>query len=135
MTVVLNQLMFYALGTGLTTSLFALASGLTWIALPKTYISPAIFYVGTKMHVNSLLITLNARRVMQQHLFEAPLSTIGLPGSSTLPPSGIRVDQSTTRRTDRTTSSGPLTFKPMGTTLTTDDITDDIEMHKSSDRL
>jgi hypothetical protein len=101
MTVVLNRLIFYALGTGLATSILALVSGIIWIVLPNTFISGAIIYVGTKMHVNSLLISLNSRRMMSRQLASGPVTIIGLSGSS----GGIHVDQSTTHRTDRTSVS------------------------------
>jgi hypothetical protein len=133
MTVVLNRLIFYALGTGLATSILALVSGIIWIVRPNTFISGAIIYVGTKMHVNSLLISLNSRRMMSRQLASGPVTIIGLSGSS----GGIRVDQSTTHRTDRTPDGHePLTFKPANTTYTTAGmIHDDMELQKAVDPL
>jgi hypothetical protein len=125
MTTVLNRLIFYALGTGLVTSILALVAGVLWVVLPDTFICSGILYIGTKMHVNSLLISLNSRRMMSQQLLNGPVTTVGLSGSSFTPRG-----QDTTHRTDGT-PDGPLTFKPTGTTYTgAGTIHDDIEMHK-----
>jgi hypothetical protein len=132
MTSVLNRLIIYALGTGLVTAILALIAGTFWIVLPDAFICAAILYIGVKMHVNSLLISLNSRRIMSQHLANGPMTTLGLSGSS-FPSGGIRVDPSTTHRTDGN-PIGPLTFMPTETTYTTHDIAnDDIEMHKTAE--
>jgi hypothetical protein len=132
MTSVLNRLIIYALGTGLVTSILALISGILWIIFPNTFLCGAILYINVKMHANSLLISLNSRRIISQQLANGPATTLGLSGSS-FPSEGIHVHQSTSRRTNAT-PIGPLKFMPTGTTYTTHDIVnDDIEMRKTTE--
>jgi hypothetical protein len=134
MTAVLNRLIVFALGTGLITSILALVAGICWLAFPNTFISTAIIYIGTKMHVNSLLISLNSRHMMLRQLVNGPVTSINLPVTA-FPPGGIRIDQSTTHCTDRT-PDGPLTFKHTGTTYTmASTIHDVIDMNKSTNPL
>jgi hypothetical protein len=133
MSSVLNRLVIYAIGTGLLTSIFALFTVIFFI-IPHTFIGAAILYVGVKIHVNSLLVSLNSRRMMSRQLANGPVTTIALSRSS-LPQSGIRVDQSISHRTDGV-SKGPLTFKPTDTVYTAPGIVhDDIEMQKPADPL
>jgi hypothetical protein len=128
MTTVLNRLMFYALGTGLATSCLTLIGGIVWLVKPNTFIYIAISFIATKMHVNSLLITLNARYGIQQQLYDGPTAIAGFSGPS-LPREGV---QSTIREMDNAdkdrlrfkTTSVPE-YAKMSTTH------EDIEMHKA----
>jgi len=56
-----NILMIYAINTGLITSVFSLASLITFVALPNTYIFLTMYFPLSKLYANALLATLNAR--------------------------------------------------------------------------
>ncbi|KAF4596890.1 hypothetical protein EYR38_008281 [Pleurotus pulmonarius] len=54
-------LIVYVIGIGLLTSIFATIIFVTWITLPKQLIFLTFHSVISKLYVNSLLVTLNAR--------------------------------------------------------------------------
>jgi hypothetical protein len=133
MSIVLNRLIFYALGTGLATSIFTFAAGVIFLVAPNTFIYGSIGFVAAKLHINSLLISLNSRRTMQRQLHGAAVA-LGASASS-FPSGGIRVDQSTTHRTDLPID-GLSNFKARETGYSTAGVAyENIEMDKHVDHL
>ncbi|KAF9493273.1 hypothetical protein BDN71DRAFT_1450502 [Pleurotus eryngii] len=57
----LDGLIVYVIGIGLLTSVFAILDFVTWVALPKQLIFLTFHSIISKLYVNSLLVTLNAR--------------------------------------------------------------------------
>lgn len=57
----LEKLIVYVIGIGLLTSIFAIIVFVTWVALPKQLIFLTFHSIISKLYVNSLLVTLNAR--------------------------------------------------------------------------
>ncbi|KAG9225226.1 hypothetical protein CCMSSC00406_0007057 [Pleurotus cornucopiae] len=56
-----DRLIVYVIGIGLLTSIFAIIVFVTWVALPKQLIFLTFYSIISKLYVNSLLVTLNAR--------------------------------------------------------------------------
>ncbi|KAJ3753089.1 hypothetical protein EV360DRAFT_88114 [Lentinula raphanica] len=58
----LNKLTIYAVNTGALTSLFAVASLISILAAPNTFIYISFFFCMGRLYTNSLLASLNARK-------------------------------------------------------------------------
>lgn len=58
---VVKNLMMYTVNTGLATSVVLLACFITYACLPDTLIFIALYFPSTKLYVNALLASLNAR--------------------------------------------------------------------------
>ncbi|KAF4596888.1 hypothetical protein EYR38_008279 [Pleurotus pulmonarius] len=56
-----DRLIVYVIGIGLLTSIFAIIVFVTWVALPRQLIFLTFYSIISKLYVNSLLVTLNAR--------------------------------------------------------------------------
>jgi len=61
---IINRLILFTVNTGLLTSLCALASLISILAAPNTYIYIAFFFCLGRLYTNSLLASLNARKVL-----------------------------------------------------------------------
>jgi len=61
----INKLIIFTVNTGLITSLCALASLISILAAPKTWIYVTFYYCLGRLYTNSLLATLNARSVIR----------------------------------------------------------------------
>ncbi|KAK7680559.1 hypothetical protein QCA50_016341 [Cerrena zonata] len=88
-------LMVYTVNTGLLTSIFSLACFITYAAMPKNYIFLALYFPLSKLYINALLATLNARDSLKREV-QRPTS------------SGSTTDRLTNIRTD---DGIPLEFK------------------------
>jgi len=62
--VLINRLILFSVNTGLLTSLCALASLISILAAPHTFIYIAFFFCLGRLYTNSLLATLNARKIL-----------------------------------------------------------------------
>ncbi|KAF9065861.1 hypothetical protein BDP27DRAFT_1450038 [Rhodocollybia butyracea] len=62
----LNTLTLYAVNTGMLTSLCAVASLISIVAAPNTFIYIAFFFCMGRLYTNSLLATLNARKAIRE---------------------------------------------------------------------
>jgi hypothetical protein len=63
--VLINRLILFSVNTGLLTSLCALASLISILAAPNTFIYIAFFFCLGRLYTNSLLATLNARKMLR----------------------------------------------------------------------
>ncbi|EJF56530.1 hypothetical protein DICSQDRAFT_163870, partial [Dichomitus squalens LYAD-421 SS1] len=57
----INVLLLYTVNTGLLTSIFALACFITYAAMPTNYVFLAMYFPLSKLYLNALLASLNAR--------------------------------------------------------------------------
>jgi len=57
----LSTLIKYAANVGLITSVFALASFITFLAVPSTYVFSITYFPLSKLYTNAFLVTLNVR--------------------------------------------------------------------------
>ncbi|KAF9493286.1 hypothetical protein BDN71DRAFT_1591196 [Pleurotus eryngii] len=58
---IIDRIIVYAAGVGVVTSVFSSLIFITWLALPHQFIFMLFFSIHSKLHVNSFLVTLNAR--------------------------------------------------------------------------
>lgn len=56
-----NTLMVYSINTGLVTSIVLLATFITYAVMPHSFVFLALYFPSTKLYVNALLASLNAR--------------------------------------------------------------------------
>ncbi|KAJ7823531.1 hypothetical protein B0H13DRAFT_2125199, partial [Mycena leptocephala] len=57
-----NTIMLYAINTGIGTNIVALVNLVTWLAIPDTNFTWAVFHLSLgKIYVNAMLVSLNAR--------------------------------------------------------------------------
>lgn len=61
----INKLMLFSLNTGLLTGIFAVASLISISAWPNAFIYIAFYFCLGRLYCNSLLATLNARRIIR----------------------------------------------------------------------
>ncbi|KAI9460427.1 hypothetical protein HD554DRAFT_2028738 [Boletus coccyginus] len=61
----INKLMLFSINTGLLTSICAIASLVSIIAWPDTFIYIAFYFCLGRLYCNSLLATLNARKLLR----------------------------------------------------------------------
>jgi len=80
-----NILMVYTVNTGLLTSIVAAISLILYTVTPHNYIFLALYFNMSKLYLNALLATLNARSNLRNQMNGAiatiPLSGIAEPGS------------------------------------------------------
>ncbi|KAH9896020.1 hypothetical protein C8Q73DRAFT_789800 [Cubamyces lactineus] len=76
---IISLMMKYSINTGLLTSVCAILVLITYSAQPTNFIYFAFYFVYSKLYVNSLLATLNARRsrLMQYALDPKPQASTG----------------------------------------------------------
>jgi len=74
-----NILLVYTINTGLLTGIVAMLCFILYAVMPDTYIFLAIYLNLSKLYLNALLATLNARSNLQDQMNGA-ISTIPLPG-------------------------------------------------------
>lgn len=58
---VIDGIIVYVVGVGVVTSAFSALVFITWLALPHQFLFMLFFSILSKLYVNSLLVTLNAR--------------------------------------------------------------------------
>ncbi|KAF4579989.1 hypothetical protein EYR36_001809 [Pleurotus pulmonarius] len=58
---IIDSIIVYVVGIGVVTSIFSSLIFITWLALPHQFIFMLFFSIHSKLHVNSFLVTLNAR--------------------------------------------------------------------------
>lgn len=62
-----NTMMVYSINTGLLTSVCAMACFITYAIWPQDFVFIGIYFTLSKLYLNSLLATLNARTLMREH--------------------------------------------------------------------
>lgn len=75
---IINRLIIFAVNTGFLTSLFALASLITYLALPGTLVYVLFYFCMGRLYSNSLLATLNARKMIRRSGRENKTTTLSL---------------------------------------------------------
>ncbi|KIM59325.1 hypothetical protein SCLCIDRAFT_1217888 [Scleroderma citrinum Foug A] len=70
----INKLIMFSLNTGLLTSLFAIASLISISVRPDAFIYISFYFCLGRMYCNSLLATLNARRVIRGESLDDDMS-------------------------------------------------------------
>ncbi|KDQ53886.1 hypothetical protein JAAARDRAFT_196997 [Jaapia argillacea MUCL 33604] len=65
---VVSLLMMYTINTGLLTSLCAISTFVTYAVMPNNFIFIALYFILSKLYLNSLLTTLNARTTLRENL-------------------------------------------------------------------
>ncbi|KAI0739845.1 hypothetical protein C8Q80DRAFT_199474 [Daedaleopsis nitida] len=78
---VIELLMKYSINTALLTSLCALTALITFTTLPGTLVYIALYFVYSKLYVNSLLATLNARAGTLKNTLDARSRSGGGPAT------------------------------------------------------
>jgi len=68
---IINKLILFSVNTGLLTSLCALASLISILAAPQTFIYIAFYFCLGRLYTNSLLATLNARKIIARGTIES----------------------------------------------------------------
>ncbi|KAF9525563.1 hypothetical protein CPB83DRAFT_859212 [Crepidotus variabilis] len=72
---VINQLIVYVVGTGLITTLSAIAALICLLASPQTLIYAFFYFCMGKLYVNSFLATLNARTSIASQMDEIEMNS------------------------------------------------------------
>ncbi|RDX57396.1 hypothetical protein OH76DRAFT_36086 [Lentinus brumalis] len=102
----INKLLLYTINTGLFTTICALLSLITVLALPNTSVYVMFYYIGSRMYSISLLSTLNAREGLRTAAEKYGHNS--LPHISSRSGSLSRRSQDTSRVKATTSGSQPL---------------------------
>ncbi|KAI0746744.1 hypothetical protein C8Q80DRAFT_793006 [Daedaleopsis nitida] len=108
-----RTLVLYSVNTGVITTLCTFATLVMYAVAPHTFIFMAIFFALSKLLLNSLLASLNARKALREQLSNA--DAVSIPLSSNGPNSG-----SSGLGRQGVTTSGTMQFAVPSTTSVTD---------------
>ncbi|KAL0945464.1 hypothetical protein HGRIS_000953 [Hohenbuehelia grisea] len=81
-----NILMLYSINTGLLTSLCATASFITYAIWPRDFVFMGIYFTLSKLYLNSLLASLNARTLLREREHQHSSQPVGVTFKFTTPP-------------------------------------------------
>jgi len=76
----INRVMLFIVNTGLMTSICATTALITFLVWQKALIYAAFYFLGGRLYTNSLLATLNSRRV--SHVTDASMISLGAVAAS-----------------------------------------------------
>jgi len=79
----INKLILFVVNTGLLTSCCAIASLISLVASPRTLIYASFYFCIGRLYSNSLLATLNARRILRGRVDDVDVMMLTIPSTST----------------------------------------------------
>lgn len=71
-----NQLILYAINTGILTSTISVACLISYDLMPKNFVFIGCYFVLSKLYANSLMATLNTRHIMKGRGTDRELETV-----------------------------------------------------------
>ncbi|EMD41094.1 hypothetical protein CERSUDRAFT_91852 [Gelatoporia subvermispora B] len=104
----INKLILFTINTGFLTSVCAVLSLITIVALPNTFIYICFYFTLGRLYSNSLLATLNARKLLRDRSAVGEVLSLELQHTSTgqMPsPGGIAIRVDTTKEFARDNAS------------------------------
>ncbi|KAH9942885.1 hypothetical protein B0H21DRAFT_506286 [Amylocystis lapponica] len=90
-----NSLTLYAVNTGILTSMFSVATLITYDLMPQNFIYMGLYFVVSKLYANSFLATLNTRKSLRGR---------GTDGEHVTMPTFLMVDKFSRTKVDHETS-------------------------------
>ncbi|KAI0660103.1 hypothetical protein C8Q70DRAFT_1053340 [Cubamyces menziesii] len=115
---IISLMMKYSINTGLLTSICAILVLVTYSAQPTNFIYFAFYFVYSKLYVNSLLATLNARR---SRMMQCALERSQAPASSVMNIEFKAGELVATNQTQVLTTFIELGTRSVGSTVTYDE--------------
>lgn len=64
---IVSAIILYTINTGMLTSMMTVSTLICWLVIPNNYAFLAMHFAVSKLHANSLLTTLNTRKVLQEY--------------------------------------------------------------------
>jgi len=104
----INKLIIFTINTGFLTSVCAVLSLVTIVALPDTFVYICFYFTLGRLYSNSLLATLNARKLLRDKAAVGEVLSLELQHTSTgqiQSPGGIAIRVDTTKEMARDNSS------------------------------
>ncbi|ETW75651.1 lep6-lignin expressed protein 6 [Heterobasidion irregulare TC 32-1] len=80
---IVSAIILYTINTGMLTSMMTVSTLICWLVIPNNCAFLAMHFAVSKLHANSLLTTLNTRKVLQE--YSKPRFEVGTHQLDTLP--------------------------------------------------